>query len=92
MAVISLEPSNHGLGTSYLNFTVGVGGILSDGGVQVEATQNGVMVTAPNDIAVQVYNAAGSLVAEGRANSEILFAGNGVFIIKAGDQVRKLMK
>lgn len=92
MAATSLSPSNHGLGSANLNFTVGVGGILSDGGVQVEATQNGVMVTAPNDIAVQVYNAAGSLVAEGRANSEILFAGNGVFIVKAGDQVRKLMK
>lgn len=89
---IKLESSNHGLDSATLNFTVGVGGISTDGGIDVQATHGGVTVTAPEDMAVRIYNAAGSLVAEGRTNSEILLSGNGVYIVKVGAQVRKLIK
>ena len=87
-----LAPSNHGLGTEYLNFTVGVDGVNAESNLTLENTQNGVIVHAPNDMAVEVYNMAGVKVAQGVANSEITFDGKGVFVVKAGAKVFKVVK
>ena len=87
-----LDPSNHGLGTAYLNFTVGVDGVNAESNLTLENTQNGVIVHAPNDMAVEVYNMAGVKVAQGVANSEITFDGKGVFVVKAGAKVFKVVK
>lgn len=86
-----LEPTHHDLTTKNFTSTVGVEGIGSEG-VRLEKTQRGVMVYAPQDVAVEVFNAAGMKVAQGRANSEIEIAGNGVFIVRAGGKTFKLIR
>ncbi len=92
MAITSLAPSNHGLGNSTLSFTVGVNGVNAESNLTLENTQNGVIVHAPSDMAVEVYNMAGVKVAQGVANSEITFDGKGVFVVKAGAKVFKVIK
>lgn len=92
MAVASLEPSHHGLGSTVLSVTVGVDGIGADDNIRMEATQNGIMVSAPSDMDVQVVNMAGMTVASGKANTEISIDAKGVFIVKAGTKVFKIAR
>lgn len=86
-----LGSSSHGLGTGAVGFTVGVAGIDA-GNIEVRATQTGLMVTAPEDLAVEVYDMAGRKVAEGRANTDIALGAKGVFVVKVGNKAFKLMK
>ena len=87
-----LDPSNHGLGTAYLNFTVGVDGVNAESNLTLENTQNGVIVNAPENLPVEVYNMAGIKIAEGVANSEITLNATGVLMVKAGAKVFKVVK
>ena len=86
-----LDDSNHGLGSSTLNFTVGVDGIDADD-IEVRGTSTGLLVAAPSDMAVEVYDLAGRKVAEGVANTEISLGAGGVFVVKVANKAFKLMK
>lgn len=86
-----LSSSNHGLGSSTLNFTVGVAGIDADD-IEVKATQTGLLVAAPADVTVEVYDMSGRKVAEGVANTEISLGAKGVFVVKVANRAFKLMK
>ena len=79
------------LGSSTLNFTVGVDGIASDD-IEVRGTRTGLLVAAPADMAVEVYDMAGRKVAEGVDNTEISLGAGGVFVVKVANKAFKLMK
>lgn len=88
---VALAPSHHDLTTKNFTTTTGVNGLINNS-LKLENTQNGVIVHAPSDMAVEVYNMAGVKVAQGVANSEITFDGKGVFVVKAGAKVFKVVK
>lgn len=88
----AMGSSHHGLGTASVSVSVGVDGIQNEGDVSVAATQGGLMVTAPADSEVNVYNMAGIVVAAGKANTEIALDRKGMFIVKVGNKAFKLMK
>lgn len=90
-AAAPLEPTHHDLTTAHFSTTVGVDGVGAES-VRVEKTLNGVMVCAPADMPVEVYNAEGVKVAQGRANEEIAISAGGVFIVKVADKAFKLMR
>ena len=87
----TLEDTYHSLNSQSYVIT-GVNGVEADGNLTLQKTQNGVIVHAPSDMAVEVYNMAGVKVAQGVANSEITFDGKGVFVVKAGAKVFKVVK
>lgn len=89
---LSLSDTHHSPILQDVSFiTTGVNGIV-DNGMSIEKTQNGVIVSAPQDMPVEVYNMAGMKVAQGTANNEITLGGKGVFMVKAGAKVFKIVK
>lgn len=89
----TLEPSHHNMTAKNIDEVVtSVDGIETMGDVMMKATQRGVIVTAPYDCDVTVYNMAGIAVANGTANTEIAVNANGVFIVKAAGKAFKLIR
>ena len=59
---------------------------------QVSVEGDVLTVESTEDVPVAVYNAQGAQVAAGVANAPMTVRGSGVFIVKAGTQVAKIVK
>ena len=86
-----LDPTHHDLTTVNFSTTTGVNGLINNS-LSLQQTPDGIIVNAPENLPVEVYNVAGVKVAQGVANSEITFDGKGVFVVKAGAKVFKVVK
>lgn len=65
---------------------------VADAKASISVNDNGVYVNAQAGTPVAVYNAAGVLVSQGKANSLLPVAGNGVFMVKVGNKSYKIAK
>lgn len=65
---------------------------VSKAKASVSVRGNGIYATAQAGTLVTVYNTVGTLVAQGQANALIPVAGNGVFVVKVGNESYKVTK
>ena len=86
-----LDPTHHDLTTVNFSTTTGVNGLINNS-LSLQQTPDGIIVNAPENLPVEVYNMAGIKIAEGVANSEITLNANGVLMVKAGAKVFKVVK
>ena len=69
-----------------------VEGVKAQAEVKVSVEGDVLTVESTEDVPVAVYNAQGAQVAAGAANAPMTVRGSGVFIVKAGTQVAKIVK
>ena len=86
-----LDPTHHDLTTVNFSTTTGVNGLINNS-LSLQQTPDGIIVNAPENLPVEVYNMAGIKIAEGVANSEITLNATGVLMVKAGAKVFKVVK
>ena len=86
-----LDPTHHDLTTVNFSTTTGVNGLINNS-LSLQKTPDGIIVNAPENLPVEVYNMAGIKIAEGVANSEITLNATGVLMVKAGAKVFKVVK
>ena len=70
----------------------GIDNVSSAQGLKVVVGNNTVLVKGEKNVPVSVYSASGSLVASGVTNAPILLNGQGLYIVKAGEQASKIVK
>ncbi len=70
----------------------GIDNVSSAQGLKVVVGNNTVLVKGEKNVPVSVYSVSGSLVASGVTNAPILLNGQGLYIVKAGEQASKIVK
>ena len=90
---LSLTDTHHApRHVSVADIPTGVSGPAAAPGIDIRTTPAGIMVVAPSDCPVEVFNAGGFLVARGVANTEIPLAARGIYLVRAGSRVFKILK
>ena len=61
-------------------------------GMQVVVDGDAIIVTSADDTQVNIYNMQGAEVGRGMTNEAITVNGKGVFVVKSGSKVAKIVK
>lgn len=91
-AAPNLEPTHHDLTPMNFNVTVGVDGLGADMAFDIKSIDGGIMVSAPSDCAVEIFDMKGAVVATGHANTLIPCDATGVLLVKTCGKTFKIVK
>lgn len=91
MAGSVLADSYHGLSQGTVDITVGVAMLGADD-MQLEQTRDGITVKAPENMPVEVINMSGITIARGHTNVPLPIDARGIFLVKAGNRVFRIVR